>query len=253
MRHIGGSSRARIERVLAVLGAGVRAPQAKGIEFLGCGGGDIEFKDVNDGSEFGIIEGYGATFNGVDRVADTILPGAFAKSIKAWASAGKKVPMLWQHNPDKPIGVWDSLVEDDVGLKVKGQMVMSLANARDARSLIKAGALGGLSIGYEVVDKSIDKTGVRLLKRIDLWEISPVTFPADQRAVMTAKSLPLLSTEEVRAFERDLKSAGFSQTEAVRVVGVLKKRLRDEGGTSEPEPSESAAEFIKSMRRLQDL
>jgi HK97 family phage prohead protease len=86
--------------------------------------------------------------------------------------------MLYQHDPLQPIGVWDEIREDDRGLFVKGRLTTGVARAREVLSLMRAGALDGLSIGYRTVRGRTDgKSGVRQLLEVDLWEISVVTFP----------------------------------------------------------------------------
>jgi HK97 family phage prohead protease len=86
-------------------------------------------------------------------------------------------PMLWQHDPYTPIGVWTDLKEDDVGLKAKGQLILECRRPGGPRADQGQGG-PGLSIGYTPRTAEIDRqTGARYLKKVDLWEISPVTFP----------------------------------------------------------------------------
>ena len=84
--------------------------------------------------------------------------------------------MLWQHDPARPIGVWDEVREDGRGLYVKGRLLLEVQAAREARVLLQAGAIDGLSIGYRTL-RSEAKGGRRLLHEIELWEVSLVTFP----------------------------------------------------------------------------
>jgi HK97 family phage prohead protease len=86
--------------------------------------------------------------------------------------------MLFQHDPNQPIGVWSEIREDGQGLYVKGKLTTEVSRAREVLSLMRAGALDGLSIGYRTVRGKTDaKTGIRSLMEVDLWEISVVTFP----------------------------------------------------------------------------
>lgn len=126
------------------------------------------------------VEGWASTFGGIDSYGDTILPGAFAESIKA-----RKPKMLWQHDSRQVIGVWDSATETAQGLYVKGR-ILDTQLGDDAYKLAKAGAIDSMSIGYGVKDFSYDpKTNIRSLKKIDLWEVSLVTFPANADATIT--------------------------------------------------------------------
>ena len=124
----------------------------------------------------GSFEGYAALFGRVDLGRDLILPGAFARSLAERGVGG--VRMLFQHDPAEPIGVWAELREDAVGLHVKGRLTLDVARAREVLALMRAGAIDGLSIGFRAVEGRTDpRTRVRRLARIDLWEVSVVTFP----------------------------------------------------------------------------
>lgn len=130
-------------------------------------------------TEAGTFSGYASVFNVRDQGDDIVLPGAYKASIAARTS-GELAPvrMLFNHDQKEVVGVWDEIVEDDHGLMVKGHLVLEVGRAREIHALMKAGALDGLSIGYEAVDHEKDRTqGVRLLKELALWEISVVTFP----------------------------------------------------------------------------
>jgi len=125
----------------------------------------------------GAFDGYASLFGVRDTCGDIVAPGAFAASLRGRGAAAVK--MLWQHRADEPIGVWTQIVEDARGLRVRGRLDLSVARAREAQSLIRAGALDGLSIGYRTLRAVGDpKSGARRLLELDLIEISIVTFPA---------------------------------------------------------------------------
>jgi HK97 family phage prohead protease len=124
----------------------------------------------------GTFEGYASVFNREDMGHDIILPGAFRESLALRGAAGVK--LLFQHDANQPIGVWMSLKEDARGLYARGHLMREVAKAREVHSLMRAGALDGLSIGFRTVKGRRDRaTGVRRLEKVDLWEISIVTFP----------------------------------------------------------------------------
>lgn len=124
----------------------------------------------------GVFEGYASLFNIADLGRDVILPGAFSESLRRKPAAAIK--MLWQHEARQPVGVWLSIAEDQRGLKVRGRLNLEVARAREIHSLMSEGAVDGLSIGFRTVAARRDKTtGLRHIARIDLWEISIVTFP----------------------------------------------------------------------------
>jgi HK97 family phage prohead protease len=169
-------------------------------------------------TDAGEVTGYGSVFGGVDSYGDTIMPGAFQKSI------GKRKPkMLWQHRMDMPIGVWDEVVEDGKGLRLKGRLADTM-QGKEAAELVRMGALDGLSIGFRTMADEVDGK-VRKLKEVDLYEVSFVTMPADQKARVTG----IKSEREVEDALRDM---GFSRREAKAFIACGWKgvaSLRDAG------------------------
>lgn len=131
----------------------------------------------------GRFAGYASVFDVVDNQRDVMLRGAFMRTI-----AGRlgQIKMLWQHQQSEPIGVFERMFEDAHGLYVEGTLLLDVQRAKEAHTLLKAGALTGLSIGYSPVRYTIDaETGVRRLAEVELWEVSLVTFPANDAANVT--------------------------------------------------------------------
>lgn len=175
-------------------------------------------------SETGAFTGYASVFGNEDLWGDIVIAGAFSKSI-----AEKKPAMLWQHNSDEPIGIWTVIKEDEKGLYVEGQLLIDgVAKAKEAYELLAAKAISGLSIGYRAVSwewrkKDDSNDEVRLLKEIDLWEISLVTFPANTEArVGDVKDLNTL-----RDIEGFLRDAGCSRNEAKGIIAQIRDAQRD--------------------------
>ncbi len=139
---------------------------------------------VKDGT---VIEGYASLFGKEDRGGDVVERGAYTASLKAMEAGGRRVRMLWQHDPSEPIGVWDEVREDSQGLYVKGRLLAGVARAREAAALLEAGAIEGLSIGYRTIRAKKDDTGRRRLVELELWEVSLVTFPMLPDARVGAK------------------------------------------------------------------
>ena len=187
----------------------------------------------------GTFEGYASLFNRRDSGNDVVLRGAFRESLKVREPRGVK--MLFQHDANQPIGIWQTIKEDARGLFVRGRLMTDVVRAQEVRSLMRAGALDGLSIGFRAVKGRRDRvTGVRNLEQVDLWEISVVTFPMHPEArIASVKSQPFvgaLPTE--RTFERWLtRDAGLTRSEARAISrSGLKglQALRDaRGGTSD--------------------
>ena len=141
----------------------------------------------------GAVEGYASLFGEIDQARDMVMPGAFAASLNR--RGVRRVPMLFQHDPSEPIGVWLDLTEDFRGLYARGRLIPEVVRARELLALLKAGTADGLSIGFRTVRGRVDpKTRIRKLDQIDLWEISIVTFPllpgARVHAVKEAHPLP---------------------------------------------------------------
>lgn len=122
------------------------------------------------------IVGYASIFDAKDKGGDLVQKGAYSASLSRLSRVGGKVKMLWQHDPMQPIGVWDEIYEDDKGLFVKGRLLPEVQAGREALALLQAGAIDGLSIGYQTIRAEKAQNG-RLLHEIELWEVSLVTFP----------------------------------------------------------------------------
>jgi HK97 family phage prohead protease len=207
---------------------------------------DCELKFAGDGEE-GVVEGYASMFGLLDRGGDILQPGAFKATLAEWKKRKANPPMLWQHDPAAPVGIWTDLVEDDKGLKVKGQLILDVPAAATARALMRAGAVKGLSIGYRTLDDQVDRaTGARLLKKVELWEISLVTFPMLPEAQITGVKSDLDPRELERALRSELN---LSSATAVKAVALVKKHLRDGGGQTDHPAREGTRDVIMSLRK----
>lgn len=176
-------------------------------------------------TEEGVIEGYGCVFDNVDLGGDIIAPGAFTMSLRA----PRKVKMLWQHDAEKPIGIWDTLEEDGKGLRVSGRILTEIDKGRESLAMIRAGVIDGLSIGYRTV-KSMDRNGKRVIMQADLWEVSLVTFPMNELARIDAVKAAAMTEREL---ERKLtREAGFTRSVALALMAGgynAVKAMRDAG------------------------
>jgi uncharacterized protein len=141
-----------------------------------------EFKfALKDIGESGTFTGYASVFNNVDLGGDIVAPGAFLKTM----NDKPNVPILFSHSTREVIGVNKEWKEDNHGLFVTGELNLDVQRAREAHSLMKQGALSGLSIGYDPIQvdySRYEKEGVRLLKEVKLWEYSVVAFPMNEEA-----------------------------------------------------------------------
>lgn len=173
----------------------------------------LELKSIDTHGRFA---GYASVFNVVDSQRDIMLAGAFSKTL---SRRHDNVKLLWQHQQEEPIGVFDVMFEDERGLYVEGRLLLDVQRARESYALLKAGAVSGLSIGYSPVRYRIDPdSGVRQLAEVELWEISLVTFPANTAANVTVvkRVEPILSNYEIEQWNRALKTG-----EAIRLSQAL--------------------------------
>jgi HK97 family phage prohead protease len=152
----------------------------------------LEMKSV---SEEGRFAGYASVFHVADSQKDVVLPGAFVNTIRGRVG---EIRLLWQHDPAQPVGEITRLFEDSRGLYLEGQLFTGVAKAREALVLMKQGVVSGLSIGYSPVRYSRNaQTGLRELREVMLWEVSLVTFPANEQSrISVVKSAAAASPED---------------------------------------------------------
>ena len=209
---------------------------------------DVGFQ-VKALSDDGMIEGYGSVFGVRDSYSDIVAAGAFKASLAAHKAAGTMPALLWQHRADEPIGVWTSMVEDQKGLAVVGQLAMDTTRGREAHALLKMRAINGLSIGFYSKEWKYDtENDVRTLTEVDLWETSLVTFPSNSAARVTAvKSIETL--ESLREVEMMLRDRGFTKTEAVALVAKIKGMRPGDPVSPDGGPGDPVAELVAALKR----
>lgn len=210
---------------------------------------EAEIKTQGDEDEQGQFVGYGSIFGNKDLGNDIVVEGAFTKSIASKGARGVK--LLYQHKADEPIGVFDEIIEDKRGLRVKGRLALGTQRGREVYELMKMGALDGLSIGYRVDPKGYDydeKGKRRYIKSVDLMEISAVTFPMNPRARVNAvKGID----RTVREWEETLRDAGgLSRSEAKVAASAVAKALslRDAEDAEQPEVLEAVKRLTSILK-----
>lgn len=181
----------------------------------------LEIKALNE-REF---EGYGSTFNNVDLVGDIVAPGAFKNSLAEHRAAGTMPLMFWMHRPDQVAGAWTAMKEDSKGLYVKG-ILAETQLGNEMRTLLAMKAVRGLSIGFRVLDRTWEDDeehgAVRVIKEVDLVEVSIVSMAANPLADVTASKSRLSAAGEYvptqREFEQTLRKSGYSRNTAERIA-----------------------------------
>ncbi|HWJ72924.1 MAG TPA: HK97 family phage prohead protease [Kaistia sp.] len=141
----------------------------------------FETKILTD--DAGAISGIAWKYDQPDRIGDVIEAGAFAK-------AALPLPMLFGHDMNDPVGIWDSAEDKGTGWQVKGRLLVDdVARAREVRALVQSGAVRGLSIGFVTKQATARPGGGRTIKSLELFEVSLVTVPMHPGArVTSAKS-----------------------------------------------------------------
>lgn len=224
----------------------------------------LKVKAVDDAA--GTFEGYGSVFGVRDSYNEVVMPGAFADSLARHKREGTKPLMLWQHNPDEPVGVWDDMAEDGKGLWGMGSLLKGVRRADEAAIMLKAGAIQGLSIGYREIDVDPAKDGEpRRLIKLDLLEVSIVSFPANRRArVEAVKSdeawgrLESLARKfrdgepvPAKEFEDVLRDAGFPKSAAVHIASHgYANAIRSESEGIGEATTKAVHDAIASVRSL---
>lgn len=202
----------------------------------------FEWLEAKTDDTSGLVSGYGSTYN-ADLVGDKILPGAFAQSIK---DKRGKVPLLMNHMSDAISGWTTELSEDGKGLFVTGKLFLSTATGRDAHGLLKDAAAADVRIGMSIgfIAKEVDfEESYRIIKEIDLWEISFTPFPAQPKAFVS-------DVKTQREFEQYLRDAGhYSLAEAKRIVSLVTACGRSANGMSSD--SDRNARWFNALKGIQ--
>lgn len=203
----------------------------------------FEFKidEVDEVKDEGVIEGYASTFGNMDLGFDIVEKGAFKKTLKE--NKGK-FPILADHSPYEQIGWNEQAAEDDIGLKVKGSLVLTVQKAKERYALAKK-ALElktpmGLSIGYYTVKAEPDNENrnIRRIKEVKLFEYSLVTFPMNTAAMVTAAK-SFNAVDKVQFLLQHLKNEGISLKD-------LEQALQKEAAAVDNDPMK----YIQSIDRL---
>ena len=202
---------------------------------------DIEIKAIDEEGKF---SGYASTFGNVDLVGDIVQKGAFVKTLQKGAD---KILMLWQHKSDEIVGEFTTLVEDEKGLFFEGQLFLkNIQRSTEAHFLMLKRLIKAVSIGYRIEEKSFDNNNNRLLKQVDLIEISLVTYPANPEATIDrVKSADQMSERE---FEKSLRDVvGLSQKQAKALMsGGFKAMNRDD--SEEQEKSSDLSVMLEYLK-----
>lgn len=208
-----------------------------------------ELKFKGDKGEF---TGYASVFGGVDAVRDTILPGAFKKTIEEDAMP----KMFINHGSwEVPVGDWKHIEEDSKGLLAHGMIDFNHTHGQEVHSALKRGAMDGLSIGFQIPagGATEKEDGIREISRIDLKEISVVNFPADDGARVSVVKFEVPEFKSFKEAEGFLRDAGFSREAAkvyagrVKLLTLRDVELRFKDQNAAHDVTQRLAEFIRKL------
>jgi HK97 family phage prohead protease len=205
----------------------------------------LEIKAITEESEYFVFEGYASTFNNVDYGDDVVVRGAFTDSL----TKNSQVPILWAHKMDElPLGKSFQLYEDDKGLFVKANLPKVDPRMHSLIAQIKLGSIQEMSIGYFVEDYEMKKDGIRLLKKINLFEISLVNKAMNPQAKVTG----FKSFETLRDIEQTLTDNGFSNKEAKTLISKIKEfsSKRDAGQDNQRDADTTKQKIITDLNNF---
>lgn len=207
----------------------------------------FELKKESVGTD-GMFEGYASTFGGdPDKGGDIVAKGCFAETLKKNGD-GNGIAMLWSHDARMPIGAWQNFLEDEKGLFCKGMVHPKAApEGVPVLDLLRMGGIKGLSIGYKTIQATRDeKKNTRTLQKVDLLEVSLVTFPMNTRASVTSVK-GILEAKTPRELEGALREAGIDHQVSKYLVKLCKSGLRDAGGQGSGREWQSVLSELKKV------
>ena len=221
----------------------------------------VEIKIMDDeNDEFFRFEGLASTFGNIDLVDDIVERGAFIDSL-----AEKAPIILWQHDMFEPIGMPDEAKEIESGLFVKIRLPKedTLVSGRVIPQM-KVGSIRTMSIGFRVKEFSIDEKGIRRLEKVDLKEISLVTFPANPLATVTGfkgDEMEVVDVEKAkeintkRGFEKCLRESGVFTKDAACILatffhGEHEGKAKDDDKDADSKKSEEETADLEALTAL---
>jgi HK97 family phage prohead protease len=207
--------------------------------------------DIKSIDESGSFVGFASVYGNLDHGGDVVERGAFTKSMQ---ERGTTVPILWQHDQKTPIGL-GVLEDSNEGLKISGKLSLGVQQAKDAHELLKDRVVKGLSIGYDVVKQNYEK-GARHLRELKLYEVSVVTFPMNEAAMVARVKAVAGDPEEAaeliayQSIEAALEAASTALDQMQTLVGEL---ITDETESPTETPEAEAAEEAVETARLKAI
>ena len=204
----------------------------------------------------GVVEGYASTFDRVpDSYGDVIAKGAFTRTLEEWrakAADGLSIPLLYGHNTDDPeynIGKVTDAYEDERGLFVRAEFDADNPKAQYVRKLAQEGRLYQFSFAYAVKDAGeveVDGAWAWELRDLDLYEVSLVQIPANQRAIVTGVKSGRRNSKADADELRAIRSSAESIITAINGLLADEEEPDEPDGGPEPEANAEEPEGVKA-------
>jgi uncharacterized protein len=145
----------------------------------------LHIKEMRDEDAFFVFRGM-ATTPSPDRVGDVIDP--------LGAQFAEKIPLLWQHDSQKPVGTATFGKPTKAGIPFTAKIPIIREEGAlktridEAIQSVKYALVTGVSIGFRVLNDAIEriKGGGFLFSAIEVMELSLATIPANSEAVISA-------------------------------------------------------------------
>lgn len=221
---------------------------------------DFEVKQITEEDGFFKFEGLASTFGNEDTDGDIILEGAFKESLQI-----RSPLILWQHDTRQPIGMPERMAETSLGLEIVGKLPKNdtFVSGRVIPQM-EIGSIRSMSIGFFIpVDgATISSDGTRVIRKIDLFEVSLVSFPANERALVSGFKQnkfnvdQIESLETIRQIEDFLKDSGtFSKASAKALISKICDTRRDAEQTKDNADNAARwdADMMEELTQLKEL
>lgn len=186
---------------------------------------------IDNITEEGLIRGYITKFNEIDSYNSLTVKGAFSQTLEQ-VKQGRVIPFLWQHDQREPIGKFLSFEETSEGIIGTCLLDLNVQKAQEAYSLVKNGIITGLSIGARVLSsdyENYDDKIVEVLKDLELFEVSLVTFPAcDGARIDEVRAKGVKMTNKARQIEMALKATGLLSNNICKQYANILAKKSDE-------------------------
>lgn len=137
--------------------------------------------EIRETSGEGIVDAYLTRWGTVDSYKSTFLRGAFRASMERRGAGG--IRLLWNHGP--LAGQVLEAREDEYGPFVRTKFNLKTTVGKDSFEHVAAGDVRAFSFGFFAEDEGMEN-GIRQIKAVDLVEVSPVIFPANEQAKISA-------------------------------------------------------------------